>query len=307
MANLPFFVSGIRGGHLATRIEEIVANRRRSELTRARRAALIVAAITVGLVPMFAGALTMQSQAQQSLLSDRPHFEVASIKRNVSVNQLSSMNGEPGGRMAVTNHTLLNIIRQVYRLQRYQVVGGPDWVDKDHWDILAKAAGDAPFDQLLKMMEPLLADRFKLLTHREAREMPVYALVLTRPDGRLGPQVKPSMVDCEAIAAAAKSGGTPPPAVGGGPRCGININNNQLRMSAKRMTDLARNLSIMTDRFVVDRTGLNGIFDLELQWNEVDGPSLATAMQEQLGLKLDTQRAIVDVLVIDSAQRPAQD
>ncbi len=210
--------------------------------------------------------------------------------------------------MVVTNHTLLNIIRQVYRLQRYQVVGGADWVDKEHWDILAKAAGDVPFDQLRRMMQTLLADRFRLLAHRETREMPVYALVLTRPDRRLGPQVRASVVDCEAIAAAAKSGGgTPPPAPGAGPRCGININNNQLRMSAQRMTDLARNLSIMTDRFVVDRTGLDGIFDLELQWNDVDGPSLATAVQEQLGLKLDAQRGLVDVLVIDSAQRPVED
>ena len=239
--------------------------------------------------------------------AERPSFEVASIKRNVSVGELSSMNGEPGGRIRVTNHSLFNIIRQVYRLQRYQVVGGLEWLDSDHWDIVAKAAGDAPFDQILRMMETLLADRFKLLTHRETREMPVYALVLARADGRLGPQVKPSTVDCEAIAAAAKLGAAPPPPPGGGPRCGININNNVLRMSAQRMTDLARNLSIMTDRYVVDRTGLNGIFELELRWNDVDGPSLATAVQEQLGLKLEAQRAGVDVLVIDSAQRPAED
>ena len=239
--------------------------------------------------------------------AERPSFEVASIKRNVSVGELSSMNGEPGGRIRVTNHSLFNIIRQVYRLQRYQVVGGPEWLDRDHWDIVAKAAGDAPFDQILGMTETLLADRFKLLTHRETREMPVYALVLARADGRLGPQVKPSTVDCEAIAAAAKAGAAPPPTPGRWPRCGININNNVLRMSAQRMTDLARNLSIMTDRYVVDRTGLNGIFELELRWNDVDGPSLATAVQEQLGLKLEAQRAGVDVLVIDSAQRPVED
>ena len=73
------------------------------------------------------------------------------------------------------------------------------------------------------------------------------------------------------------------------------------------MTDLARNLSIMTDRYVVDRTGVVGVFDLEVQWNNADGPSLATAVQEQLGLKLDAQRGLVEVLVIDSAQRPVED
>jgi uncharacterized protein (TIGR03435 family) len=308
MAKLPFCLCGVRGGDLTQRIDSIMAGRRRAELTRAHRVALFCAALGFIAAPVVVGALTMRPQAGQSTASAGERFEVASIKRNVSVGQLSSMNGEPGGRMVVTNHTLLNIIRQVYRLQRYQVVGGADWVDKEHWDILAKAAGDAPFDQLRRMMQTLLADRFKLLAHRETREMPVYALVLTRPDRRLGPQVRASMVDCEAIAAAAKSGGgTPPPAPGAGPRCGININNNHLRMSAQRMTDLARNLSIMTDRFVVDRTGLDGLFDLELQWNDADGPSLATAVQEQLGLKLDAQRGLVDVLVIDSAQRPLED
>lgn len=310
MAKLPFCLCGVRGGDLKSRIESIVFGAAPRPTTIIGRLALAFAATAVIAGPVLAGALgaAPTTTVQFAENAGTPTwFEVASIKRNVSVGQLSSMNGEPGGRMIVTNHTLFNIIRQVYRLQRYQLVGGPDWVDKDHWDILAKATGDARFDQLLKMMETLLADRFKLLTHRETREMPVYALILARPDGRLGSQVKPSMVDCDAIAAAAKSGGTPPPAVGGGPRCGININNNQLRMSAKRMSDLARNLSIMTDRYVVDRTGLNGIFDLELQWNEVDGPSLATAVQEQLGLKLEAQRARVDVLVIDSAQRPVQD
>ena len=278
---------------------------------------LVTAAVVFGLAPLgtqmdvrIAAAEPDSSNQRPVAVArpvSRPSFEVASIRRNMSVRQLSSMNGEPGGRMVVTNHSLLNIIRHVHRLQRYQIAGGPDWVDRDHWDIFAKAASDAPFDHLLAMMDSLLADRFKLETHRETREMPVYALVLTRADGRLGPQVKPSTVDCEAIAAAAKSGDAPAPASFGGPRCGININNNVLRMSAKRMTDLARNLSIMTDRFVVDRTGLNGIFDLELRWNDADGPSLATAVQEQLGLKLEAQRAGAAVLDIDSAQRPVED
>jgi hypothetical protein len=170
MAKLPFCLCGVRGGDLKQRIESIMAGRRRTELTRARRAALFCAALGFIAAPVVVGALTMRPQA--------------SIKRNVSVGQLSSMNGEPGGRMVVTNHTLLNIIRQVYRLQRYQVVGGADWVDKEHWDILAKAADDAPFDQLRRMMQTLLADRFKLLAHRETREMPVYALVLPRPDSK---------------------------------------------------------------------------------------------------------------------------
>jgi uncharacterized protein (TIGR03435 family) len=298
------------GGDLPMRVRALLdQSRPRGRAGRASIviAALVTAGVVLGVAPLSTITTVRVDAAEQgSRDAQSPQgqsFEVASIKRNVSVGQLSSMNGEPGGRLRVTNHTLFNIIRQVHKLQRYQIVGGPDWVDNDRWDINAKTAGDAPFQQLLQMTETLLADRFKLATHRE----PVYALVLARPDGRLGPQVQTSTVDCQAIAAAAKSGTVLPPPPGAGPRCGININNNQLRMAAQRMADLARNLSIMTDRFVVDRTALNGTFDLELQWNETDGPSLATALQEQLGLKLDPQRGAVDVLVIDSAQRPAED
>jgi uncharacterized protein (TIGR03435 family) len=238
----------------------------------------------------------------------RPAFEVASIRRNVSVGQLSSINGRPGGRLTVTNHSLRSIVRNINRLQNFQIVGGPDWVDKDRWDIVAKGAGDASFEQMVAMMQTLLEDRFKLVTHRETRELPIYALMLARPDGRLGPQVKASTVDCAAIAGAARSrGGTPPPAPGAGPQCGTNVNNSRLRMSAQRMTDLARNLAIATDRTVVDNTGLSGIFDLELQWNDTDGPLLVTAVQEQLGLKLEPQRGPVQVLVFDSAERPTED
>ena len=134
MARLPFFLCGVRGGDLKQRIESIMAGRRRAELTRAHRVGLFCAALGFIAAPVVVGALTMRPQAGQSTASAGERFEVASIKRNVSVGQLSSMNGEPGGRMVVTNHTLLNIIRQVYRLQRYQVVGGADWVDKEHWD-----------------------------------------------------------------------------------------------------------------------------------------------------------------------------
>ena len=266
---------------------------------------------------LLCAALVLPARAQ------RPAFEVASIRRNVSVGQLSSISGQPGGRITVTNHALRNIIRNMNRLQSYQLVGGPDWIDKDRWDIVAKGAGDPSFEQLVAMMQTLLADRFKLVTHREARDMPIYALMLARPDGRLGPQLKVSTVDCAAIAAAARAqGGAPPPPPGAGPRCGTNMSTGRMRASATPMSDIARNLSIATDRSVVDKTGLPGIFDLDLRWkpdvpasapegpgniSTDDAPSLFTALQEQLGLKLDAQRGPVEVLVIDSAEKPVED
>jgi uncharacterized protein (TIGR03435 family) len=255
--------------------------------------------------------------------AQRPAFEVASIRRNVSVGQLSSIRGQPGGRITVTNHTLRNIIRNTNRLQSYQLVGGPDWIDRDRWDIVAKGAGDPSFEQLVAMMQTLLADRFKLVTHLETRDMPIYALMLARPDGRLGPRLKASTVDCAAIAADARTqGGTAPPPPGAGPRCGTNMSFGRMRSSAAPMTDVARNLSIAAGRTVLDRTGLTGIFDVDVTWkpdvpagapeasgniSTDDAPSLFTALQEQLGLKLDAQRGPVEVLVIDSATRPMED
>jgi uncharacterized protein (TIGR03435 family) len=271
----------------------------------------------------FATALLVCAATALPARAQRPAFEVASIKRNVSVGQLSSIRGQPGGRITVTNHSLRSIIRQINRLQGDQIVGGPDWVDKDRWDIVAKGEGDPAFEQLVAMMQTLLADRFKLVTHRETRDMPVYALVLARSDGRLGPQLQTSTVDCAAIAAAARTqGGTAPPPPGAGPRCGTNMSFGRMRTSAVPMTDIARNFSIAAGRTVVDRTGLTGIFDLDVTWkpdvpagsagpagniSTDDAPSLFTALQEQLGLKLDAQRGPVEVLVIDSAERPVED
>ena len=159
------------------------------------------------------------------------------------------------------------------------------------------------------MLRTLLKDRFTLVTHTETRELPIYALVLARPDRRFGEQLRVSSVDCVALEAEShKAGGTPPPAPGAGPRCGISSGTGRIQASARLMTDVARALSNTTGRAVVDKTGLDGRYDLELRWNETEeGPSLFTAVQEQLGLKLEPQRGPVDVLVIDSAERPTED
>ena len=242
--------------------------------------------------------------------AQRPAFEVASIKRNTSVGQLSSMNGQPGGRITVTNHTLRSIVRNINRLQSYQIVGGPDWIDADRWDIVAKAPGDASFEQLAAMMQTLLADRFKLVTHRETRDLPIFALVLARPDGRFGPQLRvTTATDCTPEAEVARArANVPPPPPGSRPRCGVRFNTGVMMTSSAAMADIGRTLSLVAERQVVDKTGLTAKYDLDLTWkDDAEGPSLFTAIQEQLGLKLDAQRGPVDVLVIDSAQRPTED
>ena len=267
--------------------------------------------------------LTAQSPAS-SARPVRPTFEVASIKRNVSGDQNSSVRGQPGGRLIVTNNSLYNLIRNAYNAQRFEMVPGrnlPDWIDSDRWDINAKASDDATQPQMMQMLQNLLADRFTLVARREMREMPIYALVLDRTDGRLGPGLRRSNVDCAALAAAARPGDLPPSQPAGpGPFCGTRTNNTagvmHVAMHGIPLANFVRNLSAAAGRFVVDKTGLSGPFELELEFTPDQGvggapptefPSLFAALQEQLGLRLEAQKGSVEVLVIDSAERPTED
>ena len=248
--------------------------------------------------------------------AQQPSFEAAVVKRNVSGDPGASFGGTPG-RIVVSNNTLFNIIRNTWRLQPFQIVGGPDWINKDRWDITAKAPEGtlAPRDMLL-MMRTLLAEHFKLVVHDEAREMPVFALVLARFDGKFGPQFRRSEVDCAAIFSAVERG-APPPRAPGQPTCGqTSVGAGTVKASGVLLADFARNLSGRAERIILDRTGLSGYFDIDLKYapdqlgpdspdRVGDGaPSLFAAIQEQLGLKLEAQRLPVDVLVIDSADRP---
>jgi uncharacterized protein (TIGR03435 family) len=246
-------------------------------------------------------------------------FEVASIRRNVSADQGASVRTQPGGALTITNNTLFNIIRNAYNVQGFQIIiEGPDWINRDRWNIVAKAEGNPQGPQMMGMLQSLVADRFKADIRRETRELQVYALTLARSDGRLGPQLTPSTVDCAALAAARTAGAPPPPPrTDGRPTCGMNINPGVATAGGYLIADIARNLSGATGRIIVDKTGLTGRYDMELKWTPdptqgspsttFDGGSLFTAVQEQLGLKLEAQRAPVEVLVVYSAERPVED
>jgi len=271
----------------------------------------------------FVAALLLASriaaQAPTAPVDPQLAFEVASVKQNTTGASAASFGGQPGGRVAVVNNTLRNIIRNTWNLQNFQIVGGADWINNDRWDITAKAPEGVPIQpaQVMQMMRGLLADRFKLVVHNETRDMPVYALVLARADGKFGPQMRRSETDCVAIAAAIKRGEPEPPRSPDSPLCGTRTGRGTVMTSGVMMADFARNLSNAAGRFIVDRTGLTGGFALELKFTPdplgpnvgdpaSDLPSLFAAVQEQLGLKLEAQRAPVEVLVIDSAQRAVE-
>jgi uncharacterized protein (TIGR03435 family) len=247
----------------------------------------------------------------------KPQFEVATVRPNKSGESGASLGPRPGGRLNGTNQTARNLIRNAFNIQPFQLIGGPDWMDSDRFDIVAKAA-DADIDargmltmsQFMLRLQSLLEDRFGMVTHWETRELPVYALVLATP-GKLGPKLKPHTGDCD------RARGGPPPAPGSPAlNCGTRMNMTpagaKVTGSGIGMETFTRNLAGATGRSVVDKTGLSGSYDLDLEFipdqsADTTGPSLFTAMQEQLGLKLDSQRAPIEVLVIDKLERPTPD
>jgi uncharacterized protein (TIGR03435 family) len=251
-------------------------------------------------------------------LAQAPTFDAVSIKVNKSGDQGARFGGRPGG-IEVRNNTLRNIVRNVWNLNNLQIVGGPDWINEDRFDILATAAGNPTPPQMMEMAKTMLADRFKLKVHTETRQLPIYALVLARPDGKLGPRMRPSTLDCERPPAGRAGEPPPAPPTPPAPLDGIEIPACGTRSAPGLVTSggvlleaLTRNMAGMAGRIIVDKTGLTGRFDFSLSFNmdpantSPDLPSVFAAMQEQLGLKLEAQTGPVEVFVIDSAERPSE-
>jgi uncharacterized protein (TIGR03435 family) len=259
------------------------------------------------------------------VMAQAPSFEVASVKVNTIGNQQSvPQNPQPGGRVTLTNRTLRFLVQFAYSsfespLQDFQLAGGPDWVDRDRFDITAKmpdnpAPGVETANLARLMLRTLLADRFALKVRMEKREMPIYALVLARPDGRLGPGLRPRGDSCDRVVRPRALEFNEPNLKGDQPLCGLlRGGNGSLTYRGVSVAALLRPSALgSVDRIVIDHTRLSGAFDIDLTW-AVDGgpspdaPSIFTAVQEQLGLRLQPASAPIQVVVIDDAQRPSPD
>ena len=229
-------------------------------------------------------------------------FEVVSVKPHTSDDGRWMATMQPGGRFVAINVPLRLVIRTAFGVQNDQIVGAPDWLDADRFDINAKAADDIRPEQIAPMMQALLAHRFNLKTHQDMREVSVYALQRVKRDDSLGTGLRPTA--CPTLDIDLKE---PKPCANVSP--GVNI----LTMRGAPLGAFVQYLAPYVDRVVVDRTGLDGRYDIVLKWSpdqqtpKDDLPSLFTALQEQLGLKLESSKAIVDVLVIDSVERPTPD
>jgi uncharacterized protein (TIGR03435 family) len=247
-------------------------------------------------------------------------FEVASVKPNVQRRGIR-LHGFPGDRFEATNVPVRDLILIAYGdagqlLPEVHMSGGPKWIDEDRFDVTAKMGAASPNSVAQKqlMLRTLLAQRFKLAIHHETVTQPIFELVLARKDRTLGPQLRQATVDCEALLAAQP---------GKRERCILYaLPSGTLMLRGQTMGAFANVLTRLLDRTVVDRTGLSGGFDADAQFDPKglpgmlqlrpeeqpasDAGSLDTTLKEQLGLKLESKRGPVRMLVVDHVERPTE-
>jgi uncharacterized protein (TIGR03435 family) len=261
------------------------------------------------------------SVAPRVLAQAVPSFEVASI-RPVTGSQGQSVLFLPTGRFTALNLTLRDLIALAYGPARQplptaRVIGGPDWIASQRFNVEAIAAGpvasDPAFDgfpgAMFGMLQSLLADRFQLVVRRETRDTPVYVLVKTRTDGRLGPRMRESANGCSKRPA---PGATAPPGVT--IACEMEFTRGRIAAQGMSMQALTATLQRYVDRLLFDETGLSGDFNANLEWSPevltvenpspASGASIFTAAQEQLGLRLESRRAPVEVVIVERAEQP---
>jgi uncharacterized protein (TIGR03435 family) len=255
-------------------------------------------------------------------------FEVASIKPSLE-QRFITVRPLPGGRLTA-NSPLRVLMENAYTVQSFQIAGGPDWINSERYQIEAKAAGNPSRDQVFLALQLLLEDRFKLKIHRETRELPVYALVAAKSGVKL-PSPKDegcasSSLGTESVEGRITPPGTDPPSLApcGAVRVMLELTGARMQGGKIAMPEFIRVLSMVLGRPVVDKTGFAGLFDVRLDFlpDEISAalpppppggspldsksPSILIALQEQLGLRIESTKGPVDVLVIDHVERPSE-
>ncbi len=229
--------------------------------------------------------------------AEPPRYEVASIKPTTSDDLRFLFRIEPDGTLAATGITLKRLMMTAYNAQGFRIVGGPGWVASRRWDVEAKHDGAASIDQIRQMLRTLLQERFQLRSHPDTRTMPVYELVVDRKGSKL-PRAKDSA--------------TKPT---------VQVTAGSIHFTNATSATFASQLSYALARPVIDKTSLAGQFDFALDWtpgpgedggpaareqpaSTPDGPSIFTALREQLGLRLKSGSGPVEVVVIDDVKMP---
>ena len=302
--------SGVTGSDLKKRIEAIMTNRMAHRLTTARKVLLASAAIASIAGPLVFGIIHAQAQTTPQ---DTLKFEVASVKPADPDAQGTRIQLAPGGGMNMVNASVKQLITFAYDVRESQLVSGPNWLESQRYDIIAKPPpAEGPTDprqmtndqretlqrQMRERVRNLLADRFQLTIHKETKDIPIYALVL----GKNGSKIQPSKEQQ-------------------GPRHGMQVRRGQMNAEGATLQMLANALSNITGRPVIDRTGLKGNFDFKFEWTpengaltpgapgepgsqvDLSGPTIFTAVQDQLGLKLESEKGPVEMIVIDRLEK----
>ncbi|MEQ1759183.1 MAG: M56 family metallopeptidase [Vicinamibacterales bacterium] len=301
-------------GNLRTRVVGIMRGQASALMGHTQRIALGTAAASALLLPVAFGAASaphLRAQAP-AVAGGSPSFEVASVKQNTSGENARGFQAIPGGRVTLTNLTLRDLIVRAYETQEHLVVGGPDWVGTDRFDIVATATGHPAPGQTISMVRTLLADRFRLVMHRETRDMPIYNLVAARS----GQQPSDGLRATTCVQGSPGSTTTDAADAHGRFLCGINrLGGGQILLTGSTLDTFANRLGSLrpVERTVINRTGLEGRFDINLTFTPglpepgADGLSLFTTIEERLGLTLVPARGPVEVLVIDSVHHPSPD
>jgi len=328
-------VAGVGGADIKGRIDAILANRVGLRLTLSKQLVLAIAAMVTLAVPIVTGAIDAAAVAAGQLpgvtaggpqVDPETRFEVVSIKPFDTSGGAMPRSETRGTRYDSFGLPLRWLVAQAHRapLDRDRVVGLPEWIDTERYAIAGTIPDGVPLTALPVLVTNLLKDRFRMVSHTETREMPVYNLVLARSDKRLGPALKETSPECraEVVArlAAPQRGASPPTAPtasGACPPPGLNV--GLLSQGGIQMGILAQGLTQIVGRPVIDRTGLTGYYDYTLKWMpepglgppgppvDPDAPNVFTAVQEQLGLKLESARGPVEVVVIDRLEKPTPD
>jgi uncharacterized protein (TIGR03435 family) len=290
-------------------------------------ACVVIVAAFVALGPL--NVTHVLAQSTQTTAAALPSFEVASIKPNHSGSTGTHISMPDPGRYIATNVTVKFLITFAYNMRDFQVSGGPAWIVSDRFDIVAKVEDQLAQemqkllpaqrqDQVRLLVRSLVADRFKLSVSHETKELPIYALVVAKGGAKLKEVPPPD---------AQSSAGSPPRLIppGAAPAqlppggFGMDIDNGSaaLRARAVPISNFVSMLSQSLDRPLVDQTGLKGTYDITLKCTADDGPSggqrpetegtsIFTALQEQLGLRLESTKGPVDTIVIDHIEEPSE-
>jgi uncharacterized protein (TIGR03435 family) len=291
--------------NIAIHISELVSDPREEDptmnrISKERVRSLLWAAGVVAFLMGIANCNAARAEAQD----EPPSFEVASIRPHVSEVRVVSTSIS-GSRVTFLAYPLLGLVMDAYQVKRTQVTGGPEWMTEERYDINARMTGEGTptIPEVRLALQKLLVERFQLKAHRENRQMIVYALTV----GKKGPNLKASTADQSSLRFGA-SGSAPVSEIVAS------------RGSMGQLADQLANAGL--DRPVLDETGLTGAYDYTLRWasglsvpersdtqaaDPNSPPSLFTALQEQLGLKLSSEKRLVETLHIDSVQKPSPD